>query len=110
MELGAYTPIFQISCEAQAKHNIVGARTEKRRSQDLVAGLLVNQGSGSVSVREGGGALNIPVTSSVPVLCPPQDRAFGECCLHLELALTPVEEEQRCPQGDVMDRVSAASW
>lgn len=100
---------LQISCSVQAKHNIVGARTEKRRSQDLVAGLDVNQGSGTVSVKEGGGVVSIPVRSSVPVLCPPQDRAFGECCLHLELALREVEEEQLCPQGNVMDRVSSVS-
>ena len=100
------TPDFQISCSVQAKHNIVGARTEKRRSEDLVAGLDVNQGSGTVLVKEGGGTVSIPVRSTVPVLCPPQDRAFGECCLHLELALREVEEEQLCPQGNVMDRVS----
>ena len=98
--------ILQISCSVQAKHNIVGARTEKRRSEDLVAGLDVNQGSGTVLVKEGGGTVSIPVRSTVPVLCPPQDRAFGECCLHLELALREVEEEQLCPQGNVMDRVS----
>ena len=74
-----------------------------------MAGLTVNLGSGTVSLKEGGGAVNIPVRSSVPILCPPQDRAFGECCLHLELALTEVEEEQLCPQGNVMDRVSAVS-
>ena len=100
---------LQISCSVQAKHNIVGARTEKRRSQDLVAGLDVNQGSGTVSVKEGGGVVSIPVRSTVPVLCPPQDRAFGECCLHLELALRELEEEQLCPQGNVMDRVSSVS-
>ena len=98
---------FQIYCEAQAKHNIVGARTEKRRSKDQFVGLIVNkdQGSGSISVKEGGGVVHIPVSSSVPVLCSPQDRAFGECCIHLDLALSEIDSEQRCPQGNVMDRV-----
>ena len=68
-------------------------------------GLIVNQGSGRVSVKEGGEVVTIPVTSTVPILCPPQDRAFGECCLVLDLALTQIGEEQRCPQGDVLDRV-----
>ena len=68
-------------------------------------GLIVNQGSGRVSVREGGDIVKIPVTSTVPILCPPQDRAFGECCLVLDLALTQIGEEQRCPQGNVLDRV-----
>ena len=68
-------------------------------------GLIVNQGSGRVSVREGGDIVKIPVTSTVPILCPPQDRAFGECCLVIDLALTQIGEEQRCPQGNVLDRV-----
>ena len=95
-----------IYCEAQAKHNIVGARTVKRRSSEILAGLVVNQGLRSVSVKEGGSVVNIPVTSTVPILCPPQDRARGDCCLYLDLALSEVDQEQRCPQGNVINRVS----
>ena len=99
----------QISCEVQAKHNIVGARTEKRRSQDMFAGLRINGGAGRVSVREGGAVVRVPVRSTVPVLCRPQDRA-ADCCLHLELAVMELGVEQRCPQGNVMDRVSSEAF
>ena len=34
-----------------------------------------------------------------------QDRAFGECCIQLELAVNPIEEEQYCPAGNILDRV-----
>ena len=102
--------MLQISCEVQAKHNIVGARTEKRRSQDMFAGLLINGGAGRVSVREGGAVVRVPVRSTVPVLCRPQDRAAADCCLHLELAVMELDVEQRCPQGNVMDRVSSEAF
>ena len=95
----------QIHCEAQAKHNIVGARTEKRRSDPHFAGLEVMAGSGGVTVIEGGPPTLVGVRSTVPVLCPPQDRARGDCCLSLELALTDIGDSQRCAGGDILDRV-----
>ena len=95
-----------IQCEAQAKHNIVGARTVKRRSEEVTTGLVINQGSSSVTVKEGGGVVQVPVTSTVPILCPPQDRARGDCCLYLDLAISNIDQEQRCPEGNILDRVS----
>ena len=98
--------MLQIQCEAQAKHNIVGARTEKRRSQPQFAGLLVETGPGdSVTVEEGGPPATISLTTTVPVLCPPQDRGRAECCLSLELALNEIDSEERCPAGNILDRV-----
>jgi hypothetical protein len=97
---------FQIYCEAQAKHNIVGARTERKKSEDLFAGLVVTSGSGPLEVLEGGAPSLISITSTIPVLCSPQDRAFGECCIHLELAMNEIDEEQHCPQGNPIDRVN----
>ena len=97
---------LQIQCEAQAKHNIVGARTEKRRSQPQFAGLLVETGPpGPLTVEEGGPPAIITVTTTVPVLCPPQDRARSDCCLSLELALNEIDSEERCPAGNILDRV-----
>jgi len=93
-----------IYCEAQAKHNIVGARTERKKSSDQFAGLVVTSGSGPLSVFEGGAPSLISITSTIPVLCSPQDRAFGECCIHLELAMNEIDEQQHCPQGNPIDR------
>ena len=101
--------VFQIQCEAQAKHNIVGARTEKRRSQPQFAGLLLETGPGPLTVEEGGPPAIVTVTTTVPVLCPPQDRARSDCCLSLELALTEIDSEERCPAGNILDRVGQAS-
>ena len=97
---------FQIYCEAQAKHNIVGARTERKKSEELFAGLVVTSGPGPLEVIEGGPPALISISSTIPVLCSPQDRAFGECCIHLELAINQIDEEQHCPQGNPLDRVS----
>ena len=109
METDLFSLIFvlQIQCEAQAKHNIVGARTEKRRSQPQFAGLLVETSGppGALSVEEGGPPATITVSTTVPVLCPPQDRARSDCCLSLELALTEIDSEERCPAGNILDRV-----
>ena len=96
---------LQIQCEAQAKHNIVGARTEKRRSQPLFAGLLVETGPGPLTVEEGGPPTLVSLTPTVPVLCPPQDRARQDCCLSLELGLAEIDSEERCPAGNILDRV-----
>jgi len=93
-----------IYCEAQAKHNIVGARTERKKSEEQFAGLVVTSGSGPLEVFEGGAPSLISITSTIPVLCSPQDRAFGECCIHLELAMNEIDEEQHCPQGNPIDR------
>jgi len=93
-----------IYCEAQAKHNIVGARTERKKSEELFAGLVVTSGPGPLEVIEGGPPALISISSTIPVLCSPQDRAFGECCIHLELAINQIDEEQHCPQGNPLDR------
>ena len=98
-----YKSPLQIYCEAQAKHNIVGARTEKRRSDPFFAGLRVS--SEAVSVEEGGPPTSLSLTSTIPVLCPPQDRVRGDCCLSLELSLNEIEEEARCPEGNILNRV-----
>ena len=99
-----YKALLQIYCEAQAKHNIVGARTEKRRSEGQFAGLVVS-GSGLVVVEEGGPPTSISLTSTLPVLCPPQDRVRGDCCVSLELSLTQLQGQERCPEGNILDRV-----
>lgn len=93
-----------IHCEAQAKHNIVGARTERKKSQKQFAGLVVTTGQEPLEVVEGGPPSLVSITSTIPVLCSPQDRAFGECCIHLELAMNEIDEKQHCPQGNPIDR------
>jgi len=96
-----------IQCSAQAKHTIVGARTEKLESKPHFAGLQV---SGTpVTLVEGGQVATLVLTATVPVLCSPQDRALGSCCVHLHLALGVAGQEQRCPWGGVLHRVGLPS-
>jgi hypothetical protein len=59
-----------------------------------------------IVVEEGGPAANLTLTSTIPVLCAPQDRAFGECCIHLELAMDYKNGAQYCPAGNILNRVS----
>lgn len=96
-----------IHCEAQAKHTVVGARTERLRSEDKFAGLVVS--GGPLALVEGGPVQHLVVTSTVPVLCSPQDRALGHCCVELHLGLGTVGQEQYCPSGDVLHRVGLPS-
>ena len=104
----------------QAKHTIVGARTERIESDPHFAGLQV---SGTpVTLVEGGQVATLVLTATVPVLCSPQvvescllgtcltffslqDRALGSCCVHLHLALGVAGQEQRCPWGGLLHRV-----
>ena len=83
----------------------MGARTERKKSEEQFLGLVVTSGPGPLEVVEGGPPSLISITSTVPILCSPQDRAFGECCVHLELAMNEIDEEQHCPQGNPLDRV-----
>jgi len=99
----------KIRCSAQAKHNIVGARTEAHRSNEFFAGLVVLGPPGSLSVVEGGAPSLVSLTSTVPVLCTPQERAFGECCVKLELTLAVIEGHQYCPSGEQVDRAGLPS-
>ena len=108
----------------QAKHTIVGARTEKLESKPHFAGLQV---SGTpVTLVEGGQVATLVLTATVPVLCSPQvvffkfkvssfilfsqDRALGSCCVHLHLALGVAGQEQRCPWGGVLHRVGNSTF
>ena len=72
----------------------------------MFAGLQVVSAT-PLTAKEGGGPSLISLVSTVPVLCAPQDRAFGECCVHLELAMTALDQPQRCPAGNIVDRVSS---
>ena len=62
--------VFLILIDNQAKHTIVGARTEKIESDPHFAGLQV---SGTpVTLVEGGQVATLVLTATVPVLCSPQ--------------------------------------
>ena len=86
---------------------MVGARTEHLRSEPLFAGLVVT--GAPLTLEEGGPVAQLVVTATVPVLCSPQDRATGECCVHLQLGLGPAGGEQRCPWGEPLHRVGLPS-
>ena len=61
---------FLIMITTQAKHTIVGARTERLESDPHFAGLQV---SGTpVTLVEGGQVATLVLTATVPVLCSPQ--------------------------------------
>ena len=73
-------------------------------SEPFFAGIKVTSSS-RVRVEEGGPPAHLTLESSIPVLCSPQDRAFGECCIHLEVAMNELEEPATCPTGSQLDRV-----
>ena len=54
----------------QAKHTIVGARTERIGSKPHFAGLQVS--GAPVTLVEGGEVATLVLTATVPVLCSPQ--------------------------------------
>ena len=76
-------------------------------SEAVYAGIKVLSPS-PIKVEEGGAPVDLLLTSTVPVLCSPQDRAFGECCIHLEIAMNDINDKQYCPSGAELDRVSPA--
>ena len=82
----------------------VGARTERLQSEPHFAGLLVT--GAPLTITEGGPVAQLVVTATVPVLCSPQDRALGHCCLQLHLTLGAAGGEQHCPRGGLLHRVS----
>ena len=63
------TLLFQIII-TQAKHTIVGARTERIGSKPHFAGLQVS--GAPVTLVEGGEVATLVLTATVPVLCSPQ--------------------------------------
>ena len=75
-------------------------------SESLFAGVVVSSPS-PLRVEEGGAGAEVLLTATVPVLCSPQDRAFGECCVHLRLAVNEIDNKQFCPWGDQLHRVSS---
>lgn len=99
----------KIHCSAQAKHNVVGARTEAHTSNKMFAGLVILGPPGTLSVEEGGAPALVSLTSTVPVLCTPQERAFGDCCVKLELSLAVISGNQFCPSGEQVDRAGLPS-
>lgn len=100
------SPYSQVHCEAQAKHTIVGARTERVESSSLYTGLRVS--GAPVTLVEGGAVAHLVLTATVPVLCSPQDRALGDCCVQLHLGLGAAGGEERCPWGGLLHRVRGA--
>ena len=77
------------------------------RSEERLAGLVVSPVAGR-GVEEGGPPGLLALTATVPVLCSPQDRVTGDCCVTLELGLSELGQPGRCPTGGQLQRVSIA--
>ena len=67
------TLLLLIIIITQAKHTIVGARTERIGSKPHFAGLQVS--GAPVTLVEGGEVATLVLTATVPVLCSPQAKS-----------------------------------